>query len=288
MPELRYGAQSMVARLRRVMVRPPDSAFGSADPERWHYTSSPDLARARAEHAAFVDLLRRTGAEILVHEEPLADHADAIFCHDPVLVSERGAILLRMGKPLRVGEEEAIGRALERVGVPLHYRLHGEARAEAGDCLWLDERTLVVGLGFRTNRAGVAQLREALGPGVEVITADVPYHTGPDACLHLMSLISLVDRDLAVAYPPLMPVPFWQLLAERGIRMLAVPEREFHTMATNVLALAPRRCLMLAGNPATEAMLRAAGCEVETYVGEELSLKAEGGPTCLTRPVWRA
>jgi len=287
MPNQNYGAQSMVTPLRRVMVRPPDGAFGGADPVRWHYTSQPDLDRARAEHEAFVAELVKAGAEVLVHAEPLDDHADAIFCHDPALVTDRGAILLRMGKPMRRGEEEAIGRALEAAGVPVLYRLHGEALAEAGDCLWLDERTLAVGLGFRTNMEGVRQLRDALGPGVTVIPVELPYYQGPDACLHLMSLISLVDRNLAVVYSPLLPVPFWQLLIRHGIQLLEVPEREFHTMATNVLALAPRRCLMLEGNPETEALLRKAGATVATYKGEELSLKAEGGPTCLTRPVWR-
>lgn len=287
MPTRTYGAQSMVAPLRRVMVRPPDAAFGSAEAHRWHYTATPHLATARAEHAAFVGVLAAAGAEVLVHDEPLADHADAIFCHDPVLVTDRGAILLRMGKALRRGEEEAIGRALERAGVPVCYRLHGSALAEAGDCLWLDERTLCVGLGFRTNLEGVRQLREALGPEVTVLPVELPYFTGPDACLHLMSLISLVDRDLAVVHQPLLPVPFWQLLIERGLQLIDVPAAEFATMATNVLALAPRHCLMLEGNPGTAELLRKAGCAVETYVGAEISWKAEGGPTCLTRPVLR-
>jgi len=287
-PASPYGAQSMIAPLKRVMVRAPDAAFGNADPLRWHYTSQPRLEGARREHAAFVELLTQAGAEVIRHDEPLPDHADAIFCHDPVLVTHQGAILLRMGKALRRGEEEAAGEALERAGVPVHARLRGDALAEAGDCLWLDEATLAVGLGFRTNLTGLTQLREALGSGVQVIPVELPYYTGPDACLHLMSLISLVDHDLAVAYPPLMPVPFWELLRQRGIRLLPIPEREFPTLGTNVLALGPGKCLMLAGNPETESMLRQAGCEVLTCRGEELSLKAEGGPTCLTRPVWRA
>ena len=283
-----YGAQSMVAPLRRVMVRRPDATFGAADPARWHYTSRPDLARARGEHAAFVRLLEQAGAEVLWHDQPLADHADAIFVHDPVLVTDRGAILLRMGKPLREGEEAAIGTALEAAGVPLLARLSGEARAEGGDCLWLDERTLAVGLGFRTNAAGLAQLQAALGPAVEVVPVQLPYDQGPEACLHLMSLISMVADDLAVVYPPLMPVTFWELLRARGVRMVEAPAAEYAAMATNVLALAPRQCLMLDGNPVTRARLEAAGCTVLTYRGDEISRKAEGGPTCLTRPVWRA
>lgn len=282
-----YGAQSMVAPLRRVLVRAPDAAFGSADPARWHYTATPDLTRARAEHAAFVALLERAGAEILRHDTPLTDRADAIYVHDPVLVTDRGAILLRMGKPLRRGEEEAVGAALEAAGVPVLARLEGEALAEGGDCLWLDHRTLAVGLGFRTNAKGLRQIQQALGDAVDVFPVQLPYDQGPVACLHLMSLISLVAEDLAVVYSPLLPVPFWELLRARGVRLLEVPPGEYAAMGTNVLALAPRRCLMLEGCPVTRARLEAAGCEVLTYRGEEISRKAEGGPTCLTRPVLR-
>jgi dimethylargininase len=278
----------MVAPLRRVLVRAPDESFGSADPARWHYTARPDLGRAQDEHGRLVALLRTAGAEVLAHEEPLPDHADALFVHDPVLVTDRGAVLLRMGKLLRRGEEEAIGRALDRAGVPVVGRLEGDALAEAGDCLWLDASTLAVGLGFRTNPAGVAQLRALLGGAIEVIEVPLPVYSGPEACLHLMSLISLVAEDLAVIYPPLLPAPFRQRLEGRGIRFVEVPEPEFATMAPNVLALAPRHCLMLEGNPVTRARLEQAGCTVVTYRGEEISLKAEGGPTCLTRPVWRA
>ncbi|MEO8138940.1 MAG: arginine deiminase family protein [Gemmatimonadota bacterium] len=283
----RYGAQSMVAPLRRVMVRPPDAAFGTADPITWHYTARPDLTRATSEHQALVRMLTEAGAEVIVHDEPLSGRADAIYVHDPVLVTDRGAILMRMGKPLRRGEEEAIGRCLERAGVPILARLHGDALGEGGDCLWLDQSTLAVGLGYRTNAAGLTQLRAALGPEIQVIPVELPYYTGPDACLHLMSLISLVADDLAVVYPSLMAVPFYRLLEERNIRMVVVPQEEFLTMGSNVLALAPRHCLMLEGNPVTKAGLEAAGCSVLTYRGTDISLKAEGGPTCLTRPVLR-
>jgi N-dimethylarginine dimethylaminohydrolase len=193
-----------------------------------------------------------------------------------------------MGKTLREGEEQAMATTLRRLGVPIHYELHGPATAEGGDLLWLDERTLCVGLGFRTNAAGYDQLGEALsGTGVALIPVPLPYFEGPDACLHLMSLISLVDRDLAVVYRPLLPVPFYQLLAARGITLIDVPDEEFATMGTNVLALAPRRCLLLDQNRETRRALEAAGCAVMSYRGDEMSLKAEGGPTCLTRPILR-
>jgi len=285
----RFGCQTMHETLRSVLVRPPDAAFGNADPARWHYTARPDLAAALDEHSALVEILRRSGAEVVVHDQPLPDHADALFVHDPALVTDAGAIILRMGKPLRRGEEEAMAVAFEELGVPILGRLAEPALAEGGDLLWLDRSTLAAGLGFRTNAEGLRQLAAILAPlGVTVVPVPLPHGGGPEACLHLMSLISVLDRDLAVAYLPLLPVPFVQLLGERGVRLVEVPEGEFPSMGPNVLALGPRRCLALRGNPITRNRLEEAGCEVHTYRGDELSLKAEGGPTCLTRPLWRS
>jgi len=283
-----YGSQSMVEPLRSVLVRRPDASFGAADPTRWHYTARPDLKIAQEEHDALVEVLRQAGAEVIYHNEPLPDHADAIFVHDPALVTDAGAIILHMGKKLRRGEEEAMARAFQKLGIPILYSLHDDATAEGGDLLWLDHNTLAVGQGFRTNHAGLQQLREALaGLGVEVIPVPLPYFGGAEACLHLMSLISVIDHDLAVVYPPLLPVPFWQLLQERGFQFVEVPAEEFPTMGPNVLALAPRQCLMLEKSPITRARLEKAGCQVRTLKGDEMSFKAEGGPTCLTRPILR-
>jgi dimethylargininase len=283
-----YGCQSMVDPLRRVLVRRPDEAFGTADPVRWHYTSRPDLAAAQREHDALTDLLRGAGAEVIEHSEPQPDRADAIYVFDPALITDRGAVLLRMGKELRRGEEEALGRRLQEIGVPVLGSLYGEATAEGGDLLWLDHQTLAVGHGFRTNFEGIRQLGEILAPlGVEIVTVELPYFEGPESCLHLLSLISLVDHDLAVVYQPLLATSFWRLLRKRCVRLITVPAEEFPTQGPNVLALAPRKVLMLEGNPITQRRLEEAGCEVLTYRGREISLKAEGGPTCLTRPVWR-
>jgi N-dimethylarginine dimethylaminohydrolase len=193
-----------------------------------------------------------------------------------------------MGKALRRGEEAAMARCLEKLGVPISYTLQGEARAEAGDLLWLDHDTLAAGIGFRTNAEGVHQLKTVLADqGVTVIPMELPYYTGPEACLHLLSLISIVDEKLAVVYPSLLAVPFWQYLVEQGFHLIEVPQEEFETMGPNILALAPGQCLMLEGNPITRQRLIEAGCEVLTYKGHDISLKAEGGPTCLTRPILR-
>jgi N-dimethylarginine dimethylaminohydrolase len=279
----------MVSPLRTVLVKRPDTAFAVADPAAWHYTGRPNLEIAQQEHDGLIALLRQGGAEVIYHDEYLPEHADAIFAFDPSLVTDAGAIILSMGKEKRRGEEAAMARCYEKMGVPVLYTLHGDARAEGGDLLWVDHDTLAVGLGFRTNVEGLRQLREALEPsGVTVIPVELPYYTGPEACLHLLSLISIVDYCTAVVYPPLMAVPFWQELQRRGFTLIDIPEEEFLTMGPNVLALAPKKCIMLEGNPITKRKLEDAGCEVMTYRGNEISLKAEGGPTCLTRPVWRA
>jgi N-dimethylarginine dimethylaminohydrolase len=279
----------MVDPLRRVLVRRPDEAFGNADPARWHYVSQPRLEEAQREHDDLAATLREAGCEVLYHDVPLPELADSIFTHDPVIVTDEGSIVLRMGKAERRGEEAAIGSTLETLGVPTLATLEGEATAEGGDLMWLDHETLAVGRGYRTNAEGLRQLTAALRPlGVETLEVQLPHGDGPDSCLHLMSLISMLDHDLAVVYMPLLPVSFVEALADRGIELVEVPDEEYPTMGPNVLALAPRRCLTIEGNPITKERLEAAGCEVVTYHGEELSLKAEGGATCLTRPILRS
>lgn len=285
---IKYDSQSMVKPLRKVLVKRPDEAFAVDDPAKWHYAGRPNLEIAQQEHDALVAILRRAGAEVIYHNELQPGRADAIFVHDPAIVTRHGAVVLRMGKSLRRGEEAAIARRFEELGVPVHYTLHGEALAEGGDLLWIDHNTLAVGLGFRTNIEGLRQLGEALEElGVEIIPVQLPYYAGPEACLHLMSFISIVDHQVAVVYLPLMPVPFWQYLQDRDFRFIEVPDEEFETMGANVLALAPGQCLMLEDNPITGERLEKAGCQVLTYRGKEISLKAEGGATCLTRPILR-
>lgn len=283
-----YGGQSMVAPLRRVLVRRPDEAFGAADVEQWGYHGQPYLPLAQQEHDAFCNTLLAAGVEVVYHDTSLPNHADAIFVHDPVLTTDEGMIVLQMGKPLRRGEEAAVAETLQAIDVPIYGTLTGGATAEGGDLLWLDAQTLTVGRSFRTNDAGVTQLAALLNPlGVAVLPFHLPYYTGPSFCLHLMSVTSVVAEDLAVVYRPLLPVPFYELLVERGFQLVDVPDEEYETLGPNVLALAPRKCLMLEHNPITRQRLEAAGCEVLTYRGDELSLKAEGGATCLTRPLLR-
>jgi N-dimethylarginine dimethylaminohydrolase len=193
-----------------------------------------------------------------------------------------------MGKPQREGEPAAQEETLRGAGVPVLGRIEAPGRLEGGDVLWLDRRTLVVGQGYRTNAAGIRQLQALLGDAVtELIVVPLPHWRGPTDVMHLMSLISPVDEDLAVVYSPLLPVPFREWLVARGTELVEVPDEEFDSMGTNVLALAPRKCLMLLGNPRTRAALERAGADVLEYDGQEISVKGAGGPTCLTRPLRR-
>jgi len=280
-----YGCQSMTARLRRVLVRTPrpeDAAVWRA----YGWRAEPDPTRMAEEHEAFRAILADAGAEVVVGATPHGADPDAIYTYDPAIVSDRGAVLLRPGKDGRRGEVDTMAADLVEAGVPVAARLDAPALAEGGDTLWLDRRTLLVGRGYRTNDAGIEALREAL-PDVDVIAFDLPHLHGEAEVLHLMSLVSPLDDDLVVVYPPLMPVRLVELLAERGVALVEVPAEEFGTMGPNVLALAPRVALALEGNDETRRRMERAGVEVLVYRGDEISRKGDGGPTCLTRPLLR-
>lgn len=278
----RMLAPVVVGPLERVLVRAP-LPEDVLSWERLGWRDAPDFAGLVVEHERFRALLAEAGAEVVeATGEP--GSLDSIYVYDPALVTPTGALLLRPGKPERQGEPAALAPDLEAAGVPILGRLDEPALAEGGDTLWLDERTLVVGRSYRTNDAGIEALRHAL-PGVEVVAVDLPHGNGPDEVLHLRSLLSPLAADLAVAYMPLLPVRLAQLLEERGVDLVGVPDEEFETMGPNVLALAPRVALALADNERTRRRLGRAGVEVVTYAGGEISRKGDGGPTCLTLPL---
>ena len=279
-----FGSQSMTGRLERVLVRPPLAG----DVERWReygWHSAPDHAAAAAEHELFRGILEAAGAEVVVSRHD-PGNPDAIYVYDPILVGVQGAVLLRPGKEGRRGEPSAIAASLTQAGVPVAAELTAPVIAEGGDTVWLDEATLLVGIGYRTSPAAVPALAEAL-PGVDVIAFDLPHWNGRSEVLHLMSFISPLDRDLALVYPRLAPVRLLDLLAERGIETVEVPDEELETQGPNVLALGPRHALALDGNPETRRRMEGAGVEVVVYRGDEISRKGDGGPTCLTRPLLR-
>jgi dimethylargininase len=283
--ERTFGGQTLVAPLRRVLVRAPDPPALA----RWRefgWLAEPDPAIAAEQHEALCELLRAGGAEVVYAGSDVGEDPDAVYVFDPVIVSDRGALLLRPGKDGRRGEPVAIAEDLRALGVPVAFEMGEPATAEGGDTMWLDPRTLLVGRSYRTNDAGIRALREAL-PGVEVLAFDLPRLRGPDACLHLLSLLSPLDDGLVVAYPPLMPIRLLELLAGRGIAVVEVPEEEFGSMGPNVLALAPRVAVAVDGNPETRRRMEAAGVDVSVFEGSEIAHKGEGGPTCLTRPLLR-
>jgi N-dimethylarginine dimethylaminohydrolase len=288
-------ALNEIGRLSHVVVKHAREAFIDARhvEAQWKtlgFTAPPDIARAIDEYDRFLEALRSTGARIDLLPRDDGTTLDSIYVRDASVVSAHGVILCAMGKPARAREPAAQERAFQRLDDPPHVRGHinSPGKLEGGDVVWIDRRTVAVGQGYRTNAEGIRQLRELLGDGIEVVDVPLPHWRGTGDVMHLMSLISPVDRDLAVVYSPLMPVPFRDWLLDREYQLVEVPDEEFGTMGANVLALAPRTCLMLAGNPRTRAALERAGAEVTEYEGNEISVKGAGGPTCLTRPMTRS
>jgi len=287
------GPQSETGRLRRVLLKPPAAAFVDARriEHEWRdlgYTAPPRLERAIDEHARFAAMLEAAGTQVCTLPPATGTGLDSLYVRDSTVTSARGVILCHMGKPARRGEPRAIASALDALGIPIRGEIAAPGTLEGGDVVWLDAHTVVVGRGYRSNDEGIRQLRALLDDEIEeLIVVPLPHWHGPRECLHVMSLLSPVDRDLAVVYSPLLSVPFRETLLARGIELVDVPEAELASQGTNVLALGPRHCVMLAGNPQTRAALERAGCAVETFEGDDICHKGGGGPTCLARPLER-
>ena len=285
---------SMVAPLRRVVFKRPEEAFRSQDViavewKKLNYLRPPDLERAQKDHRDFVSAVTRRGAQALYLPADDRTGLDSLYVHDPVLITDRGAIILQTGKAARRGEGPAFADVCGKWELPIFGTIGGDATVEGGDTLWLDARTLVVGRSFRTNIAGVEALRALLLPlNVRVVAFDLPYWHGIGEVLHLQSFISLLDNALAIVYRPLMPVGMYELLAERHIELIDVAESEFDSLGCNVLTIEPRSVVMAAGNPVTRKRIEAAGCTVTEFDGSEICIPGSGGPTCLTRPILRS
>jgi N-dimethylarginine dimethylaminohydrolase len=279
------------SRLSRVLVHPASAAFSDGRIDRqWqslNFTAAPDLARATDEYGMFRQLIARSGAQIDELPQSADLTLDAIYVRDATIISPRGVIVCRMGKHPRRHEPHAHRRRYEAMDIGIAGAIEAPGLLEGGDVVWIDERTVLIGRGYRTNAAGIAQFKAIVGSDVEVIVVPLPHYRGPGDVFHLMSMLSPVDEDLAVVYSPLMPVPLREWLLDRSVRFVEVPDEEFHTMGANVLAIAPRTCVMVEGSPVTRRRLEAAGADVAIYPGAEISLKGGGGPTCLTRPLLR-
>jgi len=290
----RFGCQNMVDPIIRVLIKHPKDAYQNQakvneQSPQLHYFGIPDYEKALSDYEKLVAFLESFDVE--VHFLPADDSTslDSVYTHDPCVVSNRGIILCTMGKDARVPEPKAMEGYFESIDVPVLGRIESPGTLEGGDVVWIDEKTVAVGEGYRSNAEGIRQFKKLLGNHVdEVISVPLPHWTGSGDCLHLMSNISPIDHDLYLVYSRLLAVPFRQYLLDRQIKLIEVPDEEYDSMGCNVLAVAPRKVIMIEGNPITQKRLENEGVDVHTYDGTEISIKGAGGPTCLTRPFLRS
>jgi N-dimethylarginine dimethylaminohydrolase len=287
-----FGAFNEYGKLAKVAMRKPAEAFVSdakidAEWRDLNYHARPDLVNAAHESDQFEGLMTAQGTEILHLPAAANLTLDALYTRDALVVTPRGIVLPRMGKPQRRNESAVNSAALAKLGIPIAGELTGEAKLEGGDLVWLDQHTLLAGVGYRSNLEGVRQLQAICGNDVHIHWFDLPHFKGPSDVFHLMSVLSPIDHDLAVVYLPLMPVRLVELLQSRDLKFVDVPQQEFDSMGCNVLAIAPRHVVSVDGNPETVRRMQAAGATVEVIAASNISRKGEGGPTCLTRPLVR-
>ena len=284
----------MVDPIRRVLIKHPRDAYRDQvnvdhQYQQLNYSDVPDFKKSLIDYGTFAGLLESFGLEVHHLPEDESTSLDSIYTHDPCVVTNSGVILCLMGKKDRLSESVVMENYFQSINVPIIGRIETPGTLEGGDVVWLDERTVAVGEGYRSNAEGIRQFKTLLGNLVdEVISVPLPHWTGSGDCLHLMSNVSPIDHDLYLVYSRLLPVPFRKYLLDRQIQFIEVPDEEYDSMGCNVLAMAPRKCIMIKGNPITKDRLEAEGVEVHTYDGSEISIKGSGGPTCLTRPFFRS
>ena len=279
-------------RIVSVLMKRPSDAFldFKTIEKQWkdlNYVDKPDFERSIQEYNLFEQLLSKVGSNLLYLDVNDQTGLDSIYTRDAAIATNEGIILCNMGKKARMFEPHAQRSVYEAAGINILGEIDPPGTVEGGDVAWLDESTLLIGRGFRTNEDGIRQVRNLVSGFAEVVEVHLPYYKGPSDVFHLMSVFSPVDKDLAVVYSPLMTVPFRELLESRNFRFIEVPEGEFDSMGCNVLALSPRTCVIVEGNPITKKALEDVGAFVYEYSGKEISLKGCGGPTCLTRPLLR-
>ena len=288
-----YGAQNMVACLKKVLMKRPQEFMSKVDLQKWNYTSPLDQDFINENYNEFYKIIKNSGAEIvdlkLINEN--AELCDSIFTHDPSLVLKEGAIILNMGKKLRRKETEEHINFYNKEQIPIIGKIINNGSVEGGDCLWINNKTLLVGESDRTNKSGINQLSGILNKhNILLIPIKLPKYDNEKSCFHLMSLISLLDDDLAIGCMSLLPLDLINLLNKNNIKVIEIPEDEYFdskTLAVNILALSPRNLVAMKGYPKTIDLLYKYGCQINLFSGSELCIKGEGGPTCLTRPIWR-
>ena len=283
----------MVNPIRRVLIKHAKEGFKNQSElnqsaSKLNYLETPNFSKSISDYDQFVKLLKSFDIEI--HYLPNNNNTtpDSIYTHDPCIVSNKGVILCSMGKDDRRSEVPAVESYFKSLDIPILGKIKKPGNLEGGDVVWINERSVAVGEGYRSNSEGIKQLKDLLSDLVDnVISVPLPHWTGPLDCLHLMSLLSPIDKDLFLVYSRLLPVPFLKYLSLLKIKLIHVPDNEYHSMGCNVLAVAPKKVIMLEGNPETKKMLEKNNVEVFCYDGSEISLKGAGGPTCLTRPFLR-
>ena len=283
----------MVDPLRMVIMKSPVTAWKDTNnvKKHWkdlHFISQPKFDKAVLQYNQLISLIESFGTEILMLPKNDETNLDSIYTHDAGIATSEGIVICNMGKEVRKNEPKALKNYLLENNIPIVGEIKDPGIIEGGDIIWINERTVAVGEGYRTNKKGIQQLRDILGNQVDdIIPVPLPHWLGPENCLHLMSNVSPIDDNLFLIYPKLLPVKFIKFLKSLNIKLIKVPDKEYESMACNVLPLAPKKCIMMAGNPITKTLLESNNVEVFTYDGSEISLKGAGGPTCLTRPIYR-
>tara|TARA_B100000678_G_scaffold280170_1_gene276597 strand:- start:1974 stop:2876 length:903 start_codon:yes stop_codon:yes gene_type:complete len=289
-----YSCHNMVNPIKKIILKHPKDAFKDQDTinkqfSRLNYFEAPNFNKAISDYDKFVGLLISFDIELHFLPKDNSTSIDSIYTHDPCVVSNNGVILCNMGKKARLAEPNTMEDYFKSIQMPILGRIKAPGTLEGGDVVWIDEKTIAVGEGYRTNKEGIKQLKHLLSDQVEnVISVPIPHWSGPEDCLHLMSNISPIDHNIFLVYSRLLPVPFRKYLLDRNIELIDVPDEEYESMGCNVLAVAPRKVIMINGNLITKQLLEKKDIEVYTYDGAEISIKGAGGPTCLTRPFVRS
>ena len=290
---MKYGCQSMYKKIERILIKNPEEAFISQDNlnvywKEFNYVSEPDYEKTKKEFKVFEDIIKENVID--VHYLPESDNVglDSIYTHDSLKITSKGAIFFNTGKVLRQNEGVEVEKLFKNIGIDTLGWIESPGKIEGGDVVWIDEKTVAIGLGYRTNMEGIHQFKELTKDFIdEYIIVPMPHGDGEDECLHLMSVISIIDEDLAVVYSKYMPVFFRQYLINKGFELIEVNDEEYENLGSNVLALAPRVCVLMEGNEDIYNKLKEKNCKLYTYPGDDLSFKGTGGPTCLTCPVTR-
>lgn len=290
---MQYGCQSMVGKVGAILLKRPEQAFISQENldqtwEAFRYFGCPDYQKVLEEYNVFEQIIKDNVENVYYLPQDDRTGLDSIYTHDPLKITKKGAIYFPMGKELRSREYMATQAYLESIGIPTLGHITPPGKMEGGDVLWIDERTVAIGRGYRTNDEGIRQFKE-LTEGLidEYIIVPMPHGDGVDCCLHLMSIISFVDTDKAVVYSKYMPVFFREYLLDRGIQLIECNDKEYDYLGSNLLALAPGKCVLIDGCPEIQKKVEDAGVTVYTYEGKEMSYRGTGGPTCLTCPLYR-